>query len=180
MKPVLPVEKLCECGHILMSFGALFPPPTPWPCIASIQYRRLSVLNILPGAAQETSALFSHGPPIAPFLCSTVSEQGSTTWQLLHLWWAMVVDCSCHAHWFPRLDSPESAHSQVLLRVLIKPVPEVHHGTYITSFTLFSTVHKTFEDCDSLLNRVHLFKSRLMLDFAPKAHEAAQFLFFEF
>lgn len=99
---VLPVKGLCKCGQVLMSLGALFPLPTP---IYTIQ--KSVCKHILPGAVEEASAFFSHGPPIAAFLCSAISEQGSAHGSCSIFGGQCLLNLhSCHARWFPRLDSP--------------------------------------------------------------------------
>ena len=142
MKPVLPVEKLCECGHILMSFGALSHPPHP----ALHLYSTEDCLYEYLARGCTRNLCFVHSwPSHCTFSLLYCFRARFCTWQLLHLWWAMVVESAellCTLVSQTRL--PQNLHiPRFFSRVLIKP------------FTLFSTVHKTFaEDCNSLLNRV--------------------------
>lgn len=76
-----------------------FPPP-----VYTVQ--KSVCTNFLPGVVEEAFAFFSHGPPIAPFLCSTVSEQGSVHGSCSIFGGQCLLNLhSCHAHWFPRLCS---------------------------------------------------------------------------
>ena len=146
---VLPVKKLCECGHSLMSFGALFSP-------AVYTVQKSVCTNFLPGVVEEAFAFFSHGPPIAPF--------SALLFQSKVLYIAVAPSLVGNACWicivamhigFPDYAPPESANSQVLLQNSNQAGPRSPSWYVYQTVTLFSTVHKNFaEDCDSLLNRV--------------------------
>lgn len=136
MKPVLPMEKLCECGHILMSFGALSHPPHPALHLYSTED---CLYEYLARGCTRNLCFVQSWPSHCTFSLLYCFRARFCTWQLLHLWWAMVVESAellCTLVSQTRL--PQNLHiPRFFSRVLIKPVPEVHHGTYINHLLYF-------------------------------------------